>query len=236
MRSASRAPHERRYRPDRRFAQRLLAATAIVAFAALTWLHAGETPTWTAFDDIGQALAALAATVACAVRVKRELRARDATSDGSRAWRAWLLLAAGAGCWTVGQIACCVYEVGFNLAPPPVSALDAAFLAFPLLVTAGLLTMVHTPARRLSQVRGAVEGLLIASGFFLLSWSLIVGSVVTSSSRCGAGASFPPASGCSRSGSCAWRCRTRRSGISTRPPPTSPGRRRSTPAGWRASR
>jgi diguanylate cyclase (GGDEF)-like protein/PAS domain S-box-containing protein len=180
MRSASRAPHERRYRPDRRFAQRLLAATAIVAFAALTWLHAGETPTWTAFDDIGQALAALAATVACAVRVKRELRARDATSDGSRAWRAWLLLAAGAGCWTVGQIACCVYEVGFNLAPPPVSALDAAFLAFPLLVTAGLLTMVHTPARRLSQVRGAVEGLLIASGFFLLSWSLIVGSVVTS--------------------------------------------------------
>ena len=38
--------------------------------------------------------------------------------------------------------------------------------------------MVRTPAGYLSQLRGAVEGLFIASGFFLCSWSLVIGSVL----------------------------------------------------------
>jgi diguanylate cyclase (GGDEF)-like protein len=54
------------------------------------------------------------------------------------------------------------------------------FLGSSLLVVSGLLAMVRTPAGHISHVRGAVEGLFIATGCLLLSWSLI-GSMIASS-------------------------------------------------------
>jgi diguanylate cyclase (GGDEF)-like protein/PAS domain S-box-containing protein len=41
--------------------------------------------------------------------------------------------------------------------------------------------MVRTPAGHPSHLRGVVEGLFIAAGFFLCSWSLVIGSVLTHS-------------------------------------------------------
>ncbi len=164
--------------PRRRPIRQVTSVTAIAVFGVLTATHAGNAPVWTAFDDIGEALAAIVATVACVARARRERRARETATDRGREWILWLLLAVGAGAWAVGQVGWSVYEVGLGSAPPAVSWLDVAFLAFPILVVAGLLTTVQTPAGRLSQLRGAAEGLFIAAGFFLLSWSLIVGSVL----------------------------------------------------------
>ncbi len=156
---------------------------AVGAFGVLSTLHAGSALGWTAFDDIEEALLASLATIACLGRVRRE-RATAARAAGAdrRAWKAWLAIAIGVTAWTWGQVGWTVWEVGLNNTVPSPSILDAAFLTFPVLLVVGLLLMVQTPAGPLSQLRGAAEGLLIASGFFLLGWTIIIGSVVEHSS------------------------------------------------------
>jgi hypothetical protein len=158
----------------------------------LTGLHAGDSAAWTAFDNIGEALAAVLATIACAVRVSRERSLyalaletqREGFADGSavalqrRSRIAWSLLTAGVGAWALGQIGWTVYETGFGIQPTSPSLLDGLFLLSSVLIICALLAMVRTPAGYLSQLRGAVEGLFIASGFFLCSWSLVIGSVL----------------------------------------------------------
>ncbi|HWX52620.1 MAG TPA: EAL domain-containing protein, partial [Solirubrobacteraceae bacterium] len=61
------------------------------------------------------------------------------------------------------------------------SALDAAPLASSVLVIGCLLGMVSTPAGRLSHLRGAAEGMLIAIGCFLISWCAVIAAVFASS-------------------------------------------------------
>src|SRR5664280_270748 len=65
-----------------------------------------------------------------------------------------------------------------GLTATQVSALDVAFIAFPVLVAIGLLSTVRTPAGNLSSLRAVLEGLFIASGFLLLSWSLVVSAAI----------------------------------------------------------
>lgn len=180
---------------------RSLCAVAFVLFCALTAVNSGDAPFWTAFDDIGEALAAVVATAALIVRVRRERRSRppltektpagglfwrsltdEAEPAGQRSWLPWALLGAGAGMWAVGQVAWSVYEVGLGIVPPSPSWLDGPFLASPVLVIVGLLLMVRTPAGRLSQLRCVLEGLFIAGGLFLSSWVLMIGPVTQDSS------------------------------------------------------
>jgi diguanylate cyclase (GGDEF)-like protein/PAS domain S-box-containing protein len=157
-----------------------LAATA--AFGILVTLHSGNDSGWTAFEDVGQTLAALIAALACASRARRDHRQKPAEADsGQGAWRAWRLLAFGMGAWAVGHAAKSVCELGFGISPKPPSVLDAAPLAASVLVVGCLLSMVSTPAGRLSHVRGAAEGLLIATGCFLISWCAVIAAVFASS-------------------------------------------------------
>jgi HD domain len=170
----------------------MLAVPVVAAFIVLTGLHAGDSAAWTAFDNIGEALAAVLATVACAIRASRErsLHASaletqregfanaSATGPQRRSLIAWSLLTVGVGAWALGQIGWTVYETGLGIEPVAPSPLDGLFLLFSVLTICGLLAMVRTPAGYLSQLRGAVEGLFIASGFFLCSWSLVIGSVI----------------------------------------------------------
>lgn len=152
---------------------------AVCVFGLLTTVNSGNSPGWTAFDNVGETLAAAFAAVACTVRAVRE-RTLQLKSSGasSRGWIVWSLIAAGAAAWTAGQAGWTVWETGFGLAPPTPSPLDAAFLVFPVLTVGGLLGMVQTPAGRLSQLRAVAEGLFIAGGFFLLNWVLFIGPVI----------------------------------------------------------
>lgn len=156
-----------------------LTIVAVCIFGLVTTLNAGNSPGWTAFDNIGETLAAAFAAVACAVRAVRERTLQLKSSGGSsRGWIVWSLIAVGTAAWTAGQAGWTVWETGFGDAPPTPSPLDAAFLVFPVLTVCGLLGMVHTPAGRLSQVRAVAEGLFIAGGFFLLNWVLFIGPVI----------------------------------------------------------
>lgn len=178
-----------------------LCAAAVVAFCALTAVNAGDAPFWTAFDDIGEALAALVATAALIVRVRRERRSRRPATERARArelyppsltgdaqpadqcsWLPWALLAAGVGTWALAQVAWGVYEVGLGIVPSTPSWLDGPFLLSPALIILGLLWMVRTPAGKLSQLRGVLEGLFIGAGLFLCSWVLLIGPVIVDSS------------------------------------------------------
>src|SRR5665213_20684 len=155
---------------------RWLCVGSFLLFCALTAVNAGDAPFWTAFDDIGEALAAVVATVALIVRVRRERMSRPREADetragalypasltaagepaGQRSWIPWALLGVGVGTWAFGQIAWSVYEVGLGIVPPTPSWLDGPFLLSPTLVIVGLLLMVRTPAGRLSHVRGVLE-------------------------------------------------------------------------------
>ncbi len=156
-----------------------LSAVAVVAFAAMTAMHGGDGQTWTSVERLAEALAAAVAAIACLERIKRERRTRALDPSGSSryVW-AWSLIALGVVAWAAGQFGWTMVEGVVGLSVAQVSALDFAFVAFPLLVAAGLLSTVRTPAGSLSPLRAIVEGLFIASGILLLSWSLVVSSAI----------------------------------------------------------
>jgi diguanylate cyclase (GGDEF)-like protein/PAS domain S-box-containing protein len=160
----------------------VLSLAAIAAFGVLVTVHAGNAAGWAAFEDLGGTLAAVIAAVACASRARRDRR--EDSVEGVFAhgvWRAWRLLACGMGAWAVGHIVWSVYEVGLGITPRPPSLQDAALLTSSVLVVGGLVSMVRTPAGRLSHLRGAAEGLLIAAGCFLISWCAVIDDVFASS-------------------------------------------------------
>jgi diguanylate cyclase (GGDEF)-like protein/PAS domain S-box-containing protein len=160
----------------------VLSLAALAAFGVLVTIHAGNVPGWTAFEDLSETLAAVTACVACASRARADRRGDSAPgTSGQRAWRAWRLLAYGTGAWALGRIVWSVYEVGLGITPRPPSPLDAALLTSSVLVVGGLLSMVSTPAGRLSHLRGAAEGMLIAAGCFLISWCAVIAAVFANS-------------------------------------------------------
>ncbi len=171
-------PHQARP-PGRGRTLWLPAVAAVGMFGLLTTINAGSTSGWTAFDNVGETLAATLAAIACGIRVRREHAAHTAAAGvRGRGWIVWSFIAAGAGAWALGQTGWTVWESGFGVSPPTPSPLDGAFLLFPALIVCGLLGMVQTPAGRLSQLRAVTEGLFIAGGFFLFSWVLLIGPVV----------------------------------------------------------
>ncbi len=157
-----------------------LAATA--AFAVLVTIHAGNGRGWTAFEDLSETLAAVIAGLACASRARRDSREDSLEGrSGQRVWRAWRLLAFAFGAWAVGHVVWSIYEVGLGITPKRPSIIDGALLTSSVLVVGGLMSMVSTPAGRLSHLRGAAEGLLIAVGCFLISWCAVIAAVFASS-------------------------------------------------------
>jgi hypothetical protein len=148
---------------------RLLALTVVLVFVILASLHSGNAPLWTAVEGIGEVLVGMVAMVACAMRLERErslhasaVRMQQAGSaDASavsvqrQAQTAWTLLTAAVCAWTVGQIAWTFSEVVMGIEPQAPSPLDVIFLSFSVLLVAGLLAMVRTPAGYLSHLRGA---------------------------------------------------------------------------------
>jgi diguanylate cyclase (GGDEF)-like protein/PAS domain S-box-containing protein len=147
----------------------MVAMSAIVLFTVGVSMHPGGGMFWIAFDDIGQSITPFVAAVACGL-IARGSAGRERT--------AWTLIGVGAATWGSGQIGWTVLEVGYGRQPVSPSLCDLGFLACPLLVVAGLLLFVDTPAGFRSRLRVGVEALLIASGVFLPVWTMLLKPVL----------------------------------------------------------
>src|SRR5438445_5622335 len=95
------------------------AAALSLAFIAWTVLRVGGDQATIAVDDIGEALAAVAAAVSCGLAAYR---------NSGRTRLAWAMFAASATSWGLGEIVWSIYEVGLGVSVPLPSAADAGFL------------------------------------------------------------------------------------------------------------
>lgn len=143
-----------------------VAATLIFATAVI--LHGGAT-SWTAFEDIAEAVAALFGFGAC-------WWTGEHTAGRERL--AWRLIGAGAGSWGAGQTLRAVLTIVNGHQPISPSVADIGFLLGPVLITLGLLLFVDTPAGALSHLRGIVEALLIAGGLMVAVWTVLLAPVM----------------------------------------------------------
>ena len=117
----------------------------------------------------GQLLAALLASLGCAVAARR--------TRGQRR-RAWWWLAAGTGAWAAGQAVWSCYEVFLGREVPFPSLADVGFVIFPLAAAVGLVIWLGTQSDELAaRGRDVMDGAIIAGSLLVLSWVTTLGSV-----------------------------------------------------------
>ena len=135
----------------------------VVGFVAWVELRIGGDRGVIVFDDLGEGVAALVATVLCSLAARR-------TAERQRL--GWTLLAASAGTWCAGEIVWSIYEVGMNVSVPYPSLADAGFLGAIPLAAAGILVF-FSPARGTStRFRLWLDGAIILLGLFFVSWTM----------------------------------------------------------------
>ena len=127
----------------------------------------------TVVSDMGQLVAAAAASAGCAVAALR--------SNGPRR-AAWVCLSVGTGCWAAGQTVWSFYEVALGREVPFPSVADIGFLAFPVVGGLGLLIWSGGEGHRtLARGRDLMDGVIIATSLLVLSWVTVMAPVVTAS-------------------------------------------------------
>ena len=139
------------------------ATAATIAFALVLQFQPGGVTFVTAVDDIGEAVAALLAAAACAWTASR--------SVGSLR-RGWVLMAASASAWCIGELVWSIYEVGLGVASPFPSAADIGFLLAMPLAVAGVLSFWTAPRGTAEHWRLWLDGLTIALALTFTGWSL----------------------------------------------------------------
>ena len=87
----------------------------------------------------------------------------------------WLLIGASALSWALGQCVWSWYELAAARPTPFPSLADVGFLAAVPLALAGLLCHHAALARRLSVLRTALDGALVALALLLVGWLLVLG-------------------------------------------------------------
>jgi PAS domain S-box-containing protein len=145
-------------------------ATATVLVLALAFqlcisFKLGGAQFSTAVDDIGTAVVAVLAGVACAIAA---CWTRQSTRLG------WGLLAASALSWAAGEGYWAYVEVGLGQTVPSPSPADVGFLAMVGLAFAGVFVFAVAASRRSEGLRALVDGLLIASSLLLVTWEAIL--------------------------------------------------------------
>jgi hypothetical protein len=146
----------------------LLAGAGLTLFTAWLALGIGGLKMTVAVDDIGEAVAAAIAGIACLVAARR-------ASNRNRL--AWSLIGVSALSWTAGEIVWSIYEVGLGDAVPFPSPADVGFLLAVPLAIAGLLALPLAPARANTRVRSMVDGAIVALSLLFVCWELILGPV-----------------------------------------------------------
>lgn len=148
--------------------RRSAAIAALLTLAFTAWLHFGFVSEWatTAVDDYGEALAAVAAGVAC-------LRAARRADPGART--GWRLLGLAALAWAAGELWWAHQEVVLGEDVPFPSAADAGFLAAVPLAALGLLLWPGALRGVTDRLRVGLDGGVIASSLLFISWALVLG-------------------------------------------------------------
>jgi diguanylate cyclase len=116
----------------------------------------------TAVDDIGEALAAIAACVACAWAARRA-SGRDRIG--------WALMSTSAGLWGAGEVVWSIYEVGLGVAVPFPSLADLGFLSAVPFAIAGIRAFWSPSARGTSASwRVWFDGVIVALALTSTAW------------------------------------------------------------------
>ena len=149
------------------------AAVLAAAFVAWTALRIGGDQVTIAVDDIGEAVAAVAAAVSCGFAAYR---------NAGRTRLAWAMFAASAACWGIGEVVWSVYEVGLGVSVPFPSAADAGFLLAIPLGVAGVFAFTSAPSRLTTRGEALLAGAIIAASLVFVAWSLGLRAVYDSSS------------------------------------------------------
>ena len=116
-------------------------------------------------DDVATAAAALTATLLCAKAAKRR-------PEGSTAF--WWLLAAACAAWTLGELIWALYDLVLGTSVPVPSWADAAYLAAIPLAAGALLAHPAIRGRTIGELRSVLDGLVLATALFFLSWTLLL--------------------------------------------------------------
>lgn len=150
-------------------------AFALAAIAFVSWMQlqlGGQTLT-NAVDDIGEAVAAGVAAVSCGLAGMR---------TQGRLRRAWMLLAASAASWCLGEVVWSVYEVGMGITPISPWVTDIGFLAAIPLAIAGITTFAHTARGTSTGLRLWLDRAIVSLSLLYVGWELGLGSVLSESS------------------------------------------------------
>ncbi len=141
------------------------AATVLMVVGFVAWMLfvIGGDRVTIAVDDIGEAVAALAAAVCCGLAARRQ---------SGRQRLGWSLLSASAATWAAGELVWCVYEVVLRVDVPFPSAADAGFLGAVPLAAGGILAFFSTPRGTSTRLRLWLDGLIIFLALIFIAWTL----------------------------------------------------------------
>jgi hypothetical protein len=153
----------------------LMAAVAFVSLAYalnIRFLFSGQHAV-TAIDDIGEAVAAAIASIAC-VWAARRAHGRDRLG--------WALMGTSAGLWSAGEVVWSIYEVGLGVAVPYPSLADAGFLAAVPFAFAGIRSFWSDAKGTSARWRVWFDGVIVAIALTSTAWAFGLKSVWQSNS------------------------------------------------------
>ena len=127
----------------------------------------------TAIDDIGEAVAAAIASVACAWAASRGV-GRDRLG--------WTLMSISAGLWAAGEVVWSIYEVGFGVQVPYPSLADVGFLSAVPFAIAGIRSFWSAPRGTSSRWRVWFDGVIVALALTSTAWGFGLRTVWNSNS------------------------------------------------------
>src|SRR5438270_4629643 len=153
-----------------------VAAAAIVAVVSLAYalniryLFFGQHAV-TAIDDVGEAVAAALAAIACAWAASRA-EGKDRLG--------WALMGTSAGLWAAGEVVWSIYEVGLGVQVPYPSLADAGFLSAVPFAVAGIRAFWSEPRGTSARWRVWFDGVIVALALTSTAWGFGLRTVYAS--------------------------------------------------------
>lgn len=144
------------------------AAGAGVVVLETVWLLAelGGPRATQAFSDLVDIPVLVVAAVACWAASRRE---------SGRTRSGWILLGAGLVSWAVGESIWSYYELFLGVEVPFPSLADVGFLGLIPFTAWAMLSFPAAPRGRAGRTRALLDGTIIVTSLFALSWAIVLG-------------------------------------------------------------